>query len=382
MAHVQAIIRKHADAGYTILIAGDREHPEVNGLLGFAGKEGVVLGASAEVDLLPDLMKVCVVAQTTQNLDEYATIVRRIRERFPAAIVFDTICDSTGKRQNEIKDLAAGTDALFIVGGRNSANTQRLAELAGLQGKPAFHIETADELSGIDLEHYSRIGVSAGASTPNWIIDRVVDHLTGHLGRREEFFRHLFKIWVFAVRTDIYSAAGAGCLSLAAILLQGLAVNPLHILTASLYVYAMHTLNRFINRKSSSISSFREESYLLHEKIYVALAILAMVPRPERLHRHGGRRPSSSFFRSPSPGSFTPWSFCRPDGGFRALKDIPGSKNIATAVAWGASHGGSAVDRNEHFAYTRPRHSVCVHRRHRLHPFGPLGYPLTSRATG
>ena len=122
-----------------------------------------------------------------------------------------------------------------------------------------------------------RIGVSAGASTPNWIIDRVVDHLTGRRGKREEFIRALFRIWVFAVRTDIYSAAGAGCLSFAAMLLQGLPVKPLHILTASLYVYAMHVLNRFINRKASSISSFREESYLLHEKIYVTLAVLSTI---------------------------------------------------------------------------------------------------------
>ena len=335
VAHVQAIIRKHADAGFTILIAGDREHPEVNGLLGFAGKEGVVLGTAAEVDCLPNLTKACVVAQTTQNLDEYAAIVRRIRERFPAAIVFDTICDSTEKRQAEIKALAAGTDALFIVGGRNSANTQRLAELAGLQGKPAFHIETADELSGIDIERYSRIGVSAGASTPNWIIDRVVDHLTGHLGRREVFFRHLFKIWVFTVRTDIYSAAGAGCLSLAAMLLQGLRVNLLHILTASLYVYAMHTLNRFISRKSSSISSFREESYLLHEKIYVALAIFAMI-LALGASIATGPAPFILLFSISLSGILYNMEFLPAGWRFQGVKDIPGSKNITTAVAWGA----------------------------------------------
>ena len=69
---------------------------------------------------------------------EYAGIVRRIRERFPDAVVFETICDSTEKRQTEIKALAAGTDAVFIVGGRNSANTRRLAELARLSGKPAL----------------------------------------------------------------------------------------------------------------------------------------------------------------------------------------------------------------------------------------------------
>ncbi|MBU1183638.1 MAG: 4-hydroxy-3-methylbut-2-enyl diphosphate reductase [Proteobacteria bacterium] len=335
VAHVQAIIRKHATAGFTVLIAGDREHPEVNGLLGFAGEAGIVLGAPEEVERLPELAKVCVVAQTTQNMDEYAAIVRSIRKRFPDAVVFDTICDSTEKRQTEIKALAAGTDAVFVVGGLNSANTRRLAELAKLQGKPAFHIETADELQRIDIEPYRRIGVSAGASTPNWIIDRVADHLTGRQGKKEELLRHLFRIWVFAVRTDIYSAAGAGCLSLTAMLLQGLRVNPLHILTASLYVYSMHVLNRFINRKASSISSFREESYLLHERIYVTLAVVSMI-LALGASLIAGRAPFILLFVISLSGVLYNTNLLPSGWRFQSLKDIPGSKNIATAVAWGA----------------------------------------------
>ena len=335
VAHVQAIIRKRAGAGFTVLIAGDREHPEVNGLLGFAGEAGIVVGAPEEVDGLPALTKVCVVAQTTQSLEEYAAIVRRVKERFPEAEIFDTICDSTEKRQTEIKALAAGADAVFIVGGRNSANTRRLAELAKLRGKPAFHIETADELKEIDVETYRRIGVSAGASTPNWIIGRVVDHLTGRLGKREEILRHLFKIWVFAVRTDIYSAAGAGFLSFTAMLLQGLPVNPLLILTASLYVYAMHVLNRFINRKASSISSFREESYLLHEKIYVTLAVLSMILALSASFA-AGMAPFILLFVISLSGVLYNTRILPQGWRFQSLKDIPGSKNIATAIAWAA----------------------------------------------
>ena len=335
VAHVQAIIRKRAGAGFTVLIAGDREHPEVNGLLGFAGEAGIVIGAPEEVDGLPALTKVCVVAQTTQSLEEYAAIVRRVKERFPEAVIFETICDSTEKRQTEIKALAAGTDAVFIVGGRNSANTRRLAELAKLRGKPAFHIETADELKEIDVETYRRIGVSGGASTPNWIIGRVVDHLTGRLGKREEILRHLFKIWVFAVRTDIYSAAGAGFLSFAAMLLQGLPVNPLLILTASLYVYAMHVLNRFINRKASSISSFREESYLLHEKIYVTLAVLSMI-LAIGASLAAGMAPFILLFVISLSGVLYNTRILPRGWRFQSLKDIPGSKNIATAIAWAA----------------------------------------------
>ncbi len=335
VAHVQAIIRKRAGAGFTVLIAGDREHPEVNGLLGFAGGAGIVIGAPEEVEGLPALTKVCVVAQTTQSLEEYAAIVRRVKERFPEAVIFETICDSTEKRQTEIKALAAGTDAVFIVGGRNSANTQRLAELAKLRGKPAFHIETADELKEINVAAYRRIGVSAGASTPNWIIGRVVDHLTGRLGKREEILRHLFKIWVFAVRTDIYSAAGAGCLSFAAMLLQGLPVNPLLILTASLYVYAMHVLNRFINRKTSSISSFREESYLLHEKIYVTLAVFSMILALGASFA-AGPAPFILLFVISLSGVLYDTRILPQGWRFQSLKHIPGSKNVATAIAWAA----------------------------------------------
>ncbi|MEW6334416.1 MAG: 4-hydroxy-3-methylbut-2-enyl diphosphate reductase, partial [Thermodesulfobacteriota bacterium] len=106
VAHVQAIIRRHAARGYAVLIVGDREHPEVNGLLGFAGEGGAVLGSPEEVEKLPELDKVCVVAQTTQNLEEYAEICNLIRKRFPGAVVFDTICDTTEKRQSEIRTLA------------------------------------------------------------------------------------------------------------------------------------------------------------------------------------------------------------------------------------------------------------------------------------
>jgi (E)-4-hydroxy-3-methyl-but-2-enyl pyrophosphate reductase len=335
VAHVLAIIRTHAALGFTVLIAGDREHPEVNGLLGFAGERGIVLGSPEETVHLPKLRKVCVVAQTTQSMEEYAAITDCIRKQVPEAVIFDTICDSTEMRQTEIKALAAGTDAIFVVGGLNSANTRRLAELAKLQGKPAFHIETAEELQKIDIEPYNRIGVSAGASTPNWIIDRVVDHLTGRLGKKEEFLRGLFRIWVFTVRTDIYSAAGAGCLSFAAMLLQGLPVNLLYILIASLYVYAMHVLNRFINRKASSISSFREESYLLHEKIYMTLAVCSMILAL-----------GAAFIAGPAPfillfvisllGVLYNTNLLPPEWRFQSLKDIPGSKNIATAIAWAA----------------------------------------------
>lgn len=175
--HVQSIIRNHSLEDYAILIIGDREHPEVEGLLGYSHGKGFVIGSSDDLESLPELTKVCIVAQTTQSKDDYVRIAREVAAKYPGSLIFKTICDSTEKRQAEIKELAAEMDAVFVVGGKNSANTKRLAKIAESSGKPTFHIETAAEIKGIPLEQYGSIGISAGASTPDWIISEIVAEL-------------------------------------------------------------------------------------------------------------------------------------------------------------------------------------------------------------
>ncbi len=337
VAHVQKIIRKHASQGYEILILGDAEHPEVNGLLGFAGDRGIVIGDLAAVDRLPDLRKVCVVAQTTQDVEGYRRMVGRIRERFPDAVVFDTICDSTERRQAEVKELAGEMDAMFVVGGRNSANTRRLATLSKLEGKPTFHVETVEEIEGIDVDRFDRIGVSAGASTPNWTIDRVVSMLVQRQGKSRGPYRHLLDFWNFLVRTDIYSALGAGCLSASCSLLQGRHVLLLHVLIAALYVYAMHTLNRLTDRRSSRrIGSFREDAYPRQEPLFIALCASALFVALVLAYLDGPQTFLLLLFMSAAGGLYN--VNLLPEGWrFRSLKDLPGSKNISMAVAWAAS---------------------------------------------
>ncbi len=104
-------------------------------------------------------------------------IAKEIAKKNPGSYVFKTICDSTERRQEEIKELAAEMDAVFIVGGRNSANTKRLAKVSESCGKPTFHIETASEIGDIPLHQFKSIGISAGASTPKWIIKQIVEEL-------------------------------------------------------------------------------------------------------------------------------------------------------------------------------------------------------------
>ena len=212
--------------------------------------------------------RVCVVAQTTQTTDDYALVVDKIKSYYPDALVFNTICSSTQERQAEVVSLANDMDSIFIVGGRNSANTKRLADLARRTKTPTFHIETATEIESIDLRVFTvTIGVSAGASTPNWIIDRVMDKITSGQRAKSKATGFLMKLWVTSIKADIYSAVGAGCLCAAAVLLQKRTVLITDVAIAAFFVYGMHVLNRLISRRPASfIGSFREETYLRYRK--------------------------------------------------------------------------------------------------------------------
>jgi len=333
VGYVQAIIKKHTALDYTVLIVGDKEHPEVDGLLGYTNGRGITLATVAEVEKLPPLDKVCVVAQTTQSLDDYNKIVEKITARYPDTVVFNTICSSTEQRQAEIMAMAGKMDAIFIVGGKNSANTRRLADLAQKQRTPAFHIETAGELDNINIASYSRIGVSAGASTPNWIIDRVMDKIAEIQNRK---FKSLFNLWLWAIKTDLYSAIGAGCLCLACMLLQKIPVDVSYPAVASLFVYAMHILNRLISRKPSGfLGSFREETYLKHEKTYLLAAVLSIAFALVLASRNG-LLPFSVLFVISLAGILYNMKIFPTGWHVQSLKDLPGSKNIFMATAWGA----------------------------------------------
>ncbi len=175
---IQGRVRKHLRLGYFIIIIGNREHPEVKALLGFAEKNGACVNTSEEVAALPaDLAQVCVVSQSTQQRQKFEELVALIRKRYEQCVVFNTICSSTEKRQEEVRELAGTVDAMVVVGGRNSSNTNRLAEISRGIGTPTFHVESDEEIAPDDFAAAETIGVTAGASTPKWVIERVVQKL-------------------------------------------------------------------------------------------------------------------------------------------------------------------------------------------------------------
>ena len=335
VGYVQAIIKKHTALDYTVIIAGDREHPEVDGLWGYTDGRGLIVSTLSDAEKLPAMEKVCIVAQTTQDTDHYAHIVKKIKQKSPQAIVFNTICSSTERRQEEIITLAREMDALFVVGGKNSANTCRLADLSQKQNTPTFHIETADEIKNIDLTPYKSVGVSAGASTPNWIIDQVMDSLAETHSAPHQKVGFILKLWLWMVKTDFYSALGAGCLALTSMLLQKIPVSVSSIAIASFFVYAMHVLNRLMSSNESGlIGSFREKSYLRHEKYYRLAAIVSLMIALVLSLRDSLFSFLFLFFMSLA-GVLYNMKILPGSRRFQRLKDIPGSKNFFTASAWG-----------------------------------------------
>lgn len=182
VARTQAQIRKYARRGYSIVIYGDEGHAEVIGLLGFAEGRGYVVSRADDATTLPELERICVVAQSTQFPEEYGDVAESLRLRFPTAerIVLKTICESTRNRQRELREMADSVDAIVVVGGSHSANTLRLVELARSL-RPTYHIETADQLDAAAMRGYTCVGLTAGASTPVHIIEQV-QHVLEQMG--------------------------------------------------------------------------------------------------------------------------------------------------------------------------------------------------------
>ncbi len=180
--------QRHAELlnseGYQVVVVGEKKHPEVQSILGYAGENAVVIETADDVDKLDLSARLGVVAQTTQSYGNFSEIVLKLLRLSKELKVFNTICSSTKERQEAAQALASQVDVMFVVGGRNSANTSRLATLCSQGGKPTYHIEVAEEIKPEWLEGVNSVGVTAGASTPDWVVEAVLERLKkGQSGR-------------------------------------------------------------------------------------------------------------------------------------------------------------------------------------------------------
>ena len=164
-----------SDEGYVVVIVGEEEHPEVQGILSFArAGEVYVVGDSEQAQKLPRRRRFGIVAQTTQSLSNLRQIVDACLEKCYELRVFNTICDATTVRQQEAREIAAKADVVLVLGGYNSANTTRLAQICQEIQPRTHHIETATEIEPEWLAGADVVAITAGASTPQWIIEEAV----------------------------------------------------------------------------------------------------------------------------------------------------------------------------------------------------------------
>ncbi len=177
---IHRYVEEYSKKGYQIVIIGNDSHPEVEGIRGWSSPDGTfVLNTRKEAEnftLREDGFaenKVCIVSQTTFNYNKFQELVEILDKKGYDIIVLNTICNATEERQREAAAIAANADAMIVIGGKNSSNTQKLFEICNKECANTYYIQTLDDL---DLRHFGSIdnvGITAGASTPNNIIEEV-----------------------------------------------------------------------------------------------------------------------------------------------------------------------------------------------------------------
>lgn len=186
---IHRIVREKSEEGYVILIIGDREHPEVKGIMGWCTGEVYAVQSEEEIKELPDLnnSKICIVAQTTFNYNNFYKLVEILREMRYNVNVVNTICNATEERQAEAKLLAGQSDAMIVIGGKYSSNTKKLYEISKKECVNTYYIQTLGDLDLSNIKSFRSVGITAGASTPNNIIKEV------HNKMSEESFEQLLE---------------------------------------------------------------------------------------------------------------------------------------------------------------------------------------------
>jgi 4-hydroxy-3-methylbut-2-enyl diphosphate reductase len=172
---IHNLVRKKSGLGDRIIIIGDRTHPEVIGINGWCDNSAIIIEKLEDVDLIENKDKTySVVCQTTFNINLFEKICEKLKKSFDKLNIFDTICNATSLRQKEAMEIASKVDLMVVVGGRNSSNTRKLYELCTDLCDNVIHIESAEEMDVKSLKKINKVGVTAGASTPDWIIGEVI----------------------------------------------------------------------------------------------------------------------------------------------------------------------------------------------------------------
>ena len=176
---IQKLVAEHSKAGESVIVMGDPEHPEIQGILGWGDGDVTALKGIEEVLCLPDGngKKIFVVAQTTFHIDKFKTVLETFKKKGYHTSVINTICNATFERQSEAKELAGKSDAMVVIGGSSSSNTKKLYEICKAICPNTQLIQTVKDLKFNSDEAIRNVGITAGASTPKEIIEEVLTYV-------------------------------------------------------------------------------------------------------------------------------------------------------------------------------------------------------------
>jgi (E)-4-hydroxy-3-methyl-but-2-enyl pyrophosphate reductase len=339
---VHRVIARYRSLGYRIIIAGDAGHAEVIGLLGYAGPDAVLIHSPDEIGPLPEAKKNCLVSQTTFDRAVFDDIAAAFRKRFTGdeAVVKKTICAATDQRQAETETLARQVDALIVVGGKESANTKRLAEIARGAGTPTQLVETEEEIDWNALTKCKVVGITAGASTPNWMIKRIADYLqfmdqtlertAGNLARR---------LLDSLANLNIFVSLGAVSVYYASCRLQGYRFSLIGGTLAFLYFLSMYLWNSVTSIESTQhLGISRYRFYHAYKNLLFGAAAACIITLLAVSFAIGKPLFWLMLFASVSGSVYhatiVPKSLRRIFP-YERLKDIPTSRDLFVALAWG-----------------------------------------------
>ena len=172
---IHKIVKEESANGSQIVIIGNENHPEVEGIMGWSLSDTYVIDTSEKAQnlVLDSQRRVCIVSQTTFNYNKFQELVEIIKEKGYDIIVLNTICNATEERQTEARAIAEQVDAMIVIGGRNSSNTQKLLETCRLRCKRSILVETPEDVPQNLAKADDRVALTAGASTPQWLLEQV-----------------------------------------------------------------------------------------------------------------------------------------------------------------------------------------------------------------
>ncbi|MFA6030008.1 MAG: 4-hydroxy-3-methylbut-2-enyl diphosphate reductase [Elusimicrobiota bacterium] len=352
--NVHSVITEQAARGCATVIVGDEGHAEVVGLQGYAGGKAFVVAGPEEALSLPAFEKVNIVAQTTQEEDVFARTVEVVRSRARETVVSNTICKPTRDRQRETLELAGGVDLMVIVGGRHSANTARLSALCRRLCPNTAHIETDEELDLMSVRRARRIGITAGASTPGWMTDRVLERIRQARTREADSLGGLAtKALEFLIGSCAYAGLSAVGLTYVCMKLQGCRIDNRLLVLAGLFVFSLHIINRVTGQGAGGGENHRAEFVQKHRWSLIA-AGLGSGLGAMGLAFYLDARLFAMVALCWLLGALYPF---RPLKGLTGLVGFPASRDIVTALGWGfvcaylpALHQGIVFTKANHLA--------------------------------